>query len=84
MASSAGNISTRLETARRLLQARAAAPQVAREDAAPAVRDVREHMRALTGIDIALCPRCQSPMRRVALPDPPPAAPRTPAFEDTS
>jgi Putative transposase/Transposase zinc-binding domain len=84
----AGNISTRLETARRLLQARAAAPEVAREDAAAAVSDApgdaREHMRALTGIDIALCPRCQTPMRRVALADPSAAAPRAPACEDTS
>jgi predicted Zn-ribbon and HTH transcriptional regulator len=83
----AGNISTRLETARRLLQARDAAPEVAHEDAAPAVSempgDVREHMRALTGVDIALCSRCQAPMRRVALPDPA-AAPRVPALKDTS
>jgi len=83
----AGNISTRLETARRLLQAHDAAPEIAREDAAPTVSDVpgdaREHMRALTGIDITLCPHCQVPLRRIALPDPA-AAPPTPAFEDTS
>jgi hypothetical protein len=85
----AGNVSTRLETARRLLQARGAALETARQEPTPTVcpiaDGVREHMRALTGADIALCPRCQAaPLHRLALPSAGAAAPRAPARLDTS
>jgi hypothetical protein len=83
----AGNVSTRLAQARQLLEAdRPEVPSApAPSCAPPAACDLRDRMLALTGLDIARCPRCQGPLRRVALPRPASADHgRVPAAFDTS
>lgn len=83
----AGNVSTRLVQARKLLEGdRPQVPSAPTDACASAARrDLRDQMLALTGLDIARCPRCHGPLHRVPLlmaPSPDHGA--TPATFDTS
>lgn len=87
----AGNVPTRLAKARRLLDAARAADAVPtavpadEADNAASPPEVRDQMLALTGLDIALCPRCHAPLRRAPLPRPSSGEDaRTPSAFDTS
>ena len=82
----AGNVSTRLEQARRLLEAPSATPPAATAPSPREAGDARDQMLARTGLDISRCPdrpsettrshRSRSTLHdvRSLLPCPPPAA----------
>jgi hypothetical protein len=62
----AGNLATKLATARRLL----GVSSPTESSPAQTPHDFREALLALTGTDLRRCPRCEGPMIRLPLPRP--------------